>query len=150
MNVTLRRRRSRFASLVLVALAFGCGRRAARPMEGPSPAGAAAPAPAPPGPPATSQAEAARAGFLAVVAAKRELAARCWAPAVARQPTPSRSSHVLRVTFDPDGAATRREVIDRPGESRPDVGSCLRGLPLDLKSRPSAFPSTVEVTLTFP
>jgi hypothetical protein len=138
----------RFAAFGLVAFTIGCSARDARSTGGSaSSKGASVPASRPQ---LTGPAEAARAGFLAVVAAKRDLLAKCWAPLVAKQPTPARSKHVLRETFGADGAEAHREVTDVAGESRADVGSCLRDLPLDLKSKPSDFPSTVEVTLAFP
>jgi hypothetical protein len=100
--------------------------------------------------PAMGPAQAARAGARALFAAKRDFASKCWAPQSAARPQPAGSRHRVRETFDGAGKEVRREVLDLPGESRADVGDCLRDLPLELHTESSGVPATVEVTLAFP
>jgi hypothetical protein len=92
----------------------------------------------------------ARAAARALVAAKRDFSAKCWAPLIAHEPDPPRSKHRIRATFDAAGKEQRREIDDVPGSSRDDVGSCLKRLPLDLRIEPFGQPITVAVTLAFP
>jgi hypothetical protein len=61
-----------------------------------------------------------------------------------------RSLHRLRVTFDPEGQVVTHHVDDLPGQSRAEVGECLRKLKLDVQIEPADAPTTVSVQVALP
>jgi len=98
----------------------------------------------------TDAAAAARDASRAVMARKAEFVAACWTPLLKNNPQQTSSRHMIRVTFDADGAEVERAVDGVPGKSRSDVTECLRSLPGDLEAPASGRPVAVTVALAFP
>jgi hypothetical protein len=75
----------------------------------------------------------------------------CWEPAIKAKPTPATSKYIFNMTFDgATGKEIGRGISELRGESRPDVGQCLRGLAMGLVIQPPGANVNVDVTITLP
>lgn len=93
--------------------------------------------------------DAAKAALLAEK--KATFLARCWEPALKREPTPATSKYVFDLAFDPEGREVARGISELRGESRPDVGQCLREVPMGLRLTPPPGANLdVSVEISFP
>jgi hypothetical protein len=55
------------------------------------------------------------------------LRTKCWAPSIARTPTPDHGSFVYEYTFDPTGTQRARGITPATRIDRDDVALCLTG-----------------------
>jgi len=75
---------------------------------------------------------------------------KCWKPALTHNPTPSRSRYAVNVSFDAAGRQVILGISELRGESRPDVGQCLRQQVLSLSVEPGAGSRNVSTEILFP
>ncbi|MBL9100609.1 MAG: hypothetical protein JNL82_06615 [Myxococcales bacterium] len=75
---------------------------------------------------------------------------QCWAPAAARQPEPRRLPLTFNLSFSPDGALTGLGISEDRQVQRPEVGTCLRGIEVELKIPAPGVMLMVEVPFTLP
>jgi hypothetical protein len=82
---------------------------------------------------------------------KAKFLPRCWEPALAREPQPATSKYLFELSFDADGRENVRGIHEPRGESRGDVGQCMREIPMGIRITPApGAPVMVSVELTFP
>lgn len=75
----------------------------------------------------------------------------CWDPAIKQTPEPAKAKYVINVTFDGvTGKEISRGVNELRGESRGDVGQCLRMLPMGVSIPPPGVNINVDVPISFP
>jgi hypothetical protein len=104
----------------------------------------------PPAAPKAIQEAATKDATAALEALRKKLVKACWAPAVAKEPTPARSKYLYQMTFDPSGKEIARGISETRDESRPDVARCLREQPMGLTIPPPGAVVAVDVTLHLP
>jgi hypothetical protein len=75
----------------------------------------------------------------------------CWEPSLKASPEPSKAKYIFNVTFDgATGKELSRGISEQRDMSRPDVGQCLRALPLSLEVEPPGMNVNVDVPLILP
>jgi hypothetical protein len=75
----------------------------------------------------------------------------CWEPAVKANPTPAKSKYTFNMTFDgATGKELSRGISETRGESRGDVGQCLRGLPIGLTIEPPGTNVNIDISINLP
>lgn len=124
--------------------------RSAAPPPGVGPAPGA---PTAPEVPASARAGALQASVERVVLAEKRAVflPKCWEPMVAKQAEPAKARYAMQMVFDATGTEIGRGISElRGSESRPDVGRCLRELPIGLKIPAPGANVPVSVELTFP
>jgi hypothetical protein len=80
-------------------------------------------------------------------AARATLREQCWAPSLARTPTPDHGSFTFQYTFDPNGQQIARGISADQGRVRADVAFCLTGKTPNATIAPQG--SSVRLTLSF-
>lgn len=118
----------------------------------PPPAPPAPPRPSPAAPPPRPPAHAAAGANAAraLEGVKPDLIQKCWNPALARAPEPATARYLFDLTFDAAGKEIARGISEPRGESRADVGVCLRALPIGLAIPPPGENVRVEAVLVLP
>jgi hypothetical protein len=79
--------------------------------------------------------------------ARASLRDKCWAPSLARTPTPDRASFTYQYTFDGTGQQIARGIASDAGKARADVAFCLTGATPSVTIAPQG--TTVRLTLSF-
>jgi len=142
----------------LCALAIYFGLRAQSPVVAPAPGASAGNAPSASGaarqrpPPARASSGTDTAAIRASAEAalsqlKPELQKVCWQGSE----RPERARFIFQSTFDADGKEIARGISDVRGFEAPNVGTCLRRQPLDLRFEPPPGRRVrVDVTLDLP
>ncbi len=75
---------------------------------------------------------------------------RCWTPALMRDPNPATSRYDIDMSFNAEGVEVMRGVVETRGESRADVGVCLRTMPIGLRLPPPGANFRVIIPIEFP
>jgi len=107
-----------------------------------------------PGPPSVitpeMQAHAFDSARAALESYRAEFVARCWNPAVAKQPEPAWIPLSFNLAFGADGRIIGIGIAEDHNVHRADVGMCMRTIPLPLTIPAPGLPITIEVPFSLP
>lgn len=81
---------------------------------------------------------------------KKQLVETCWKPAVAETPEPKTARFIFNLSFDAQGKESARGVTELRGESRADVGQCLRASTGGLEIPAPGAVVAVSISVVFP
>lgn len=86
----------------------------------------------------------------AIEAQRPRFVRQCW-PNEPAGPTMATSRHLFNISVDPQGREVGRGISDPRGESRDDIGRCLRSIyDAPVRISPPGRPVSVVVTMTLP